>query len=356
MFKKGLVLLLALVMVLAVFTGCSKPAPAPTTPTPEATQAPTEAPKASISFGMITDVGGLGDKSFNDSAWAGMQKIGQELGVEPKVLQSAKQEDYESNLGNMAQSVDVSVAVGFLMEQAMASAADQYPDKKFGIIDTVVDKPNVMSVTFKENEGSFLVGVIAGLTTKSNTIGFVGGMETPLIQKFEVGFRAGVASVNPKAKVLVDYTGAFDNPDKGKEIALKQFKQKADVIYHASGACGIGVIQAADENNFWAIGVDQDQAKESKNNKVLCSMIKRVDTATYTIVKSVNDNAFKGGAANALALGLKEEGVGYSDNGKNVTADVAAVADKYKAAIIDGTVTVPTTIDELKAFKPVELK
>jgi len=303
---------------------------------------------------MITDVGGLGDKSFNDSAWDGMQKAGKELGAEPKVLQSAKQEDYESNLGNMAQSVDLSVAVGFLMEKAMQAAADQYPDKKFGIIDTVVQKPNVVSVVFKEHEGSFLVGAIAGLTTKSNVVGFVGGMDFPLIKKFEVGFRAGVASVNPKAKVLVDYTGVFDNPDKGKEVALKQYKQKADVIYHASGACGIGVIQAADEKGFWAIGVDKDQSAESKNNKVLCSMIKRVDVGTYTIAKSFADNTFQGGSQ--LVLGLKEEGVGYSDNGKNVAAEVAAVADKYKAAVIDGTIVVPTTEDELKAFKPVELK
>lgn len=353
MFKKGLVLLLALTMVFSLMTGCAKPAPAPT-PTPEAT--PTAPPAPTYSFGMITDVGGLGDKSFNDSAWAGLTKAGQELGVEPKVLQSTKQEDYEPNLGSMASSVDLSVAVGFLFEQAMAAAADQYSDKKFGVVDTVVDKPNVMSATFKENEGSFLVGVIAGLTTKSNTIGFVGGMELPLIQKFEAGFRAGVASVNPKAKVLVDYTGSFGDPAKGKEIALKQFEKKADVIYHASGACGIGVIQAADDKGFWAIGVDQDQAKESKNNKVLCSMIKRVDTATHSIVQAYANNTFNGGAANALILGLKEEGVGYSDNGKNVAADVAAVADKYKTAIIDGTIAVPTTKDELQAFKPVELK
>lgn len=351
--KKALVLVLALVMVLTVFTGCAKPAPAePAAPTPEAT--PTEAPKPALSFGMITDVGGLGDKSFNDSAWDGLQKAGKELGVEPVILQSTKQEDYEANIGNMAQSVDLSIAVGFLMEQAMNTGADQYPDKKFGIIDTVVNKPNVMSVTFKEHEGSFLVGVIAGLTTKSNVVGFVGGMDMPLIQKFEVGFRAGVQSVNPKAKVLVNYTGAFDNPDKGKEIALAQYKQKADVIYHASGACGIGVIQAADENGFWAIGVDKDQAAESKNNKVLCSMIKRVDVGTYTIVKAYADNAFKGGTA--LELGVKEDGVGFSDNGNNVPAEVKAVADKYKAAIVDGTITVPSTREELDAFKPVELK
>jgi len=353
MLKRGLVLLLVLTMVFTVLTGCGKPAEQPAaTPTPAAA-APTEAPKPAASFGMITDVGGLGDKSFNDSAWEGLTKAGKEFGIEPKVLQSAKQEDYEPNLGNMAQSVDLTVAVGFLFEKAMQAAADQYPDKKFGVIDTVVDKPNVMSVVFKEHEGSFLVGVIAGLTTKSNVVGFVGGMDFPLIKKFEVGFRAGVASVNPKAKVVIDYTGVFDSPDKGKEVALKQLAQKADVIYHASGACGIGVIQAADEKGFWAVGVDKDQAAESKNNKVLCSMIKRVDVGTYSVAKAVVDNNFKAGT---LVLGLKEEGVGYSDNGKNVPAEIAAVADKYKAAISDGTIVVPTTEEELKAFKPVEMK
>jgi len=357
MFKKVLVLLLALTLVFTMFTGCAKPAPAPAaTPTPEATAAPTEPAKPALSFGMVTDVGGLGDKSFNDSAWDGIQRAGKELGVEPKVLQSGKQEDYESNLGNMAQSVDLTVAVGFLFEQAMAASADQYADKKFGVVDTVVDKPNVMSATFKANEGSFLVGVAAGLTTKSNVVGFVGGMDFPLIKAFEVGFRAGVASVNPKAKILIDYTGVFDNPDKGKEVALKQLKQKADVIYHASGACGIGVIQAADEKGFWAIGVDKDQSAESKNNKVLCSMIKRVDVATYTMAKAYADNTFKGGAANAASLGLKEDGVGISDNGKNVAPEVMAVVEKYKAAVVDGTIVVPATEDEIKAFKATEIK
>ncbi|NLK34912.1 MAG: BMP family ABC transporter substrate-binding protein [Gracilibacteraceae bacterium] len=351
MFKKGLVLVLALAMIMAMFTGCAKPAQAPVEEAPET---PAEESKPELSFGMITDIGGLGDKSFNDSAWEGLQKAGKELGVEPVILQSTKQEDYEANIGNMAQSVDLSIAVGYLMEQAMKAGAEQYPDMKFGIIDTVVNAPNVMSVTFKEHEGSFLVGVIAGLTTKSNVVAFVGGMEGPLIEKFEVGFRAGVASVNPNAKVLVNYTGAFDNPDKGKEIAISQFKQKADVIYHASGACGIGVIQAADENDFWAIGVDQDQSSVSKNNKVLCSMIKRVDVGTYTIVKSYADNDFGGGKA--IELGLKEEGVGYGDGGNNVPAEIRAVADKAKELVVNGTIIVPQTREELEAFKPVEIK
>lgn len=352
--KRIISLLLALVMVLALFTGCAKPAEQPAEPAPAETPAAPEAPKHS--FGMVTDVGGIGDKSFNDSAWAGIEKAGKELSVEPKLLQSTKQDDYTPNLGSMAQSVDLTLAVGFLFEDAMKTSADQYADKKFGVIDTVVDKPNVMSVTFKEHEGSFLVGVIAGLTTKSNVVGFVGGMDFPVIHKFEAGFVAGVKSANPNAKVIVNYTGAFDNPDKGKEVALTQFQQKADVIFHASGACGIGVIQAADEKDFWAIGVDMDQSAESKKNKVLCSMIKRVDTATYTVIKAYTDNAFKGGAANATELGLKEEGVGYSDGGKNVSAELAAVVDKYSTAINDGTIKVPGTREELETFKPVEIK
>ncbi|NLN48844.1 MAG: BMP family ABC transporter substrate-binding protein [Clostridiales bacterium] len=342
-------------MILAMFAGCSKPAePAPGPGEEEETPVEPEAPK--YSFGMVTDVGGIGDKSFNDSAWAGIEKAGKELDVEPKLLQSTKQDDYPPNLGNMAQSVDLTLAVGFLFEDAMNTSADQYPDKLFGLIDEVVDKPNVMSVTFKEHEGSFLVGVIAGLTTKSNVIGFVGGMDFPVINRFEAGFVAGVKSANPKAKVLINYTGAFDDPDKGKEVALTQFQQKADVIFHASGACGIGVIQAADEKDFWAIGVDMDQSAESTKNKVLCSMVKRVDTATYTVIMSYVDNDFKGGADKALELGLKEEGVGYSDGGKNVSAALAAETDKYKAAINDGTLVVPATREELKDFKPFEIK
>ncbi|MDF2592471.1 MAG: family transporter substrate-binding protein [Clostridia bacterium] len=348
--KKSLALLLVVVMMMSLFVACTQKTPEPVATPEPTTPAPVETPKKT--FGMVTDTGGLGDKSFNDSAWAGLEKAGTEFGVKPVVLQSTKQEDYEPNLGNMSQQADLTVGVGFLFENAMKAVSAQYPDKSFGVVDTAVDAPNVMSVLFKEHEGSFLVGVIAGLTTKSNVVGFVGGMELPTIQKFEAGFRAGVLSVKPDAKILINYTGVFDNPDKGKEVALAQYANKADVIYHASGACGIGVIQAADDKDFWAIGVDQDQSAISTKNKVLASMIKRVDTATYTMVKSLQDGTFKG---QVVTLGLKEEGVGYSDGGNNVPAEVKTTVEKYQKAIIDGTIVVPGTIDELKAFKPTTL-
>lgn len=309
--------------------------------------------KPPLSFGMITDIGGLGDKSFNDLGWEGLQRIGKELGITPKILQSTKQDDYVPNLGNMAQSTDVAIAIGFLFEDAMKSVADQYPHKKFGIIDMIVQKPNVMSIVFKEHEGSFLVGVITGLMTKSKVVGFVGGMEFPLIKKFEVGFRAGLAAINPEVKLLINYTGVFDNPDKGKEVAITQFKQGADVIYHASGACGIGVIQAADEQGFWAIGVDKDQSAESPKNRVLCSMVKGVDVATYSVIKACAENRFEGGKV--VVFGVKDGGVGYSDNGKNVPENIRAEVEKYRQAIIAGSIVVPSTEAEYQTFRPVKL-
>lgn len=315
----------------------------------------TEAPvKSNVSFGMVTDIGGLGDKYYNDWAWSGLIKAGKELGSEPLVIQSRSQEDYLINMIKMTRKADLTIGIGFLMENAMKAAANLYQDKKFGIIDTVIDAPNVMSITYKENEGSFLVGVIAGMTTKTNTVGFIGGMDIPIIKEYEIGFRAGVASVNPDAKVLISYTGNFIDPDSGSETALSQHNQKADVIYHASGACGIGIIWAADQYDFWAIGMDSDQAIFSKKNKVLCSMVKKVDVATHYLAKSLAEGTFRGGYEKCM--GLLEDGVGYSDYGKNVSDKAAKVAEKYKEKIVKGEIIVPSTEEELSAFNPVKLK
>lgn len=306
-----------------------------------------EAPAATVAVTMITDTGGLGDQSFNDSAWAGLEKAKADLGATTKVLESQTADDYAANLSAAAsEGSDLIISVGFLMAEATAAAAAQFPDQKFAIIDSTVDAPNVAGLTFKEHEGSFLVGVIAGLTTKTNKVGFVGGMQFPLIEKFEYGFKAGVKSVNATAEVLVNYTGVFDNPALGKEAALAQFQQGADVIFHASGACGIGVIEAAGEQGFWAIGVDQDQS--ALNPKaVLCSMIKRVDNATFLATKGVVDGTFDG--AN-IEFGLAEDGVGYSDLAGNVPAELVAQADAYKAAIVAGTFAVPTDKATFDAF------
>src|SRR6056297_1376002 len=284
--------------------------------------------------GMVTDVGGLGDQSFNDAAWRGLKKAEEEMGVKIQVVESSKMNDYVPNLKSLAdQDYDMVWAIGFLMTDSLKEVADMYPDTTFGIIDAMVDKENVASVTFKEEQGSYLVGVVAGEETEVDKVGYIGGMEMPLIKKFEAGFKAGVKKVNPDAEILTGYTGAFDDPQSGKELAFTQFSQGADIIYHASGACGIGVIKAAKERDKYAIGVDSPQYHLAPEH-VLTSMIKRVDVAVYNEVKSLYNDEFK--AAHKV-YGLAEDGVGaYREQAeKMVSEDTMTKIDEYKEKIIN---------------------
>ncbi len=297
--------------------------------------------------GMVTDVGGLGDQSFNDAAWRGLEQARDELGIEINVIESGNMTDYVPNLRSFAdQGYDMVWAIGFLMTDAVDRVAGQYPDITFGLIDAVVDKPNVASVTFKEEEGSFLVGVVAGMMTKVDKVGYIGGMEMPLIKKFEAGFKAGVKAVNSKAQILTGYTGAFDDPQAGKELAFTQFSQGADIIYHASGACGIGVIKAAEERGKYAIGVDSPQYHLAPDN-VLTSMTKRVDVAVYNEVKALYEGKFEAGHK---IYGLEEDGVGvYRPQAEKMTSpEVMNKVDEYRQKIINGEITVPTTPEEVK--------
>lgn len=297
---------------------------------------------------MVTDIGGLGDKSFNDAAYDGLKKLNKDVSAEIKVVESSKMEDYVPNLKSLAdQKYDMIWAIGFLMADAVNEVAKMYPEQKFGIIDSVVAQPNVVSVTFKEQEGSFLVGVIAGTDSKKQKVGFVGGMEFPLIQKFEAGFIAGVKAVSPKAKIFTAYAGNFNDAGKGKELALAQFTAfGADIVYHAAGATGLGVIAAAKEKGkgYWAIGVDKCQHAEGIVNKkdyVLACMIKRVDTGVYKATKDAIDGNFKGGKV--IEYGLTDNGVGVCDNAKRTASKKAlAKVEQFKKKIIDGTLVVPT--------------
>ena len=296
--------------------------------------------------GMVTDVGGLGDESFNDSAWRGLQNAKKDFGITINVIESNTMTDYQPNLSSFAeQGYDLVWGIGFLFEDAMGEVASMYPNVKFGIIDTVVDAPNVVSVTFKEHQGSFLTGVVAGMRTETDKVGYIGGMETTLIQKFEAGYRAGVKAVNPDAEVFVAYTGAFDDPQAGKELAFTQFDQGADVIYHASGACGIGVIKAANERGLYAIGVDSPQNHLAPAN-VLTSMIKKVDVAVYNEVKKLVNGNFESGHH---VYGLENEGVGiYRPQAENMLSqEIIDTVDDYKQKIVNGEVEVPTSPDQL---------
>ncbi|MEW5867065.1 MAG: BMP family ABC transporter substrate-binding protein [Bacillota bacterium] len=305
-----------------------------------------------MKVGMVTDIGGLGDQSFNDAAYRGLQKAKEDFGAEINVVESKKMDDYEPNLRSLAdQKYGITWAIGFLMTDALNNVAPQYPDLKFGIIDSVVDKPNVASATFKEQEGSFLLGLIAGSMTKTGTVGFVGGMDVPVIEKFESGFVTGVRTANPNVKVLIGYTGKFDDPAKGKEVALAQFSQGADIVYHASGACGIGVIEAAKEKGagFWAMGVDSCQHHLAPDNVMSC-MMKRVDVAVFEISKKVKEGTFE---AKHYEFGLKEEGVGPCDEtSKHVPQEVMDKVKACKEKIVSGELVIPATRAEVQTFTP----
>jgi basic membrane protein A len=301
---------------------------------------------------IVTDTAGLGDQSFNDSANRGLQRAGEELGIETQVYETSQPSDYEPSLARApSQGSDITFAIGFLMTDALTNVASQNADAKYAIIDSVVEADNVASLNFKEEEGSFLVGALAGLMTESNKVGFLGGLEVPLIKKFEAGYRAGVQTVNPDAEVLVTYAGDFNDPGKGKEIALSQYSNGADVIYHASGGTGLGLFQAAEERGegHWAIGVDSDQYDLAPDN-TLTSMMKRVDVAVFETIKATQEGNFQSGT---VVFGLQEDGVGLAPTTSNNTPqEVVDQVNELRDRIIAGEITVPATEEALESFSP----
>src|SRR5665213_2628116 len=236
-----------------------------------------------VRIGMVTDVGGLGDRSFNDSAYAGLVRAKKELHVDTTVLQRSAA-DYQINMTVLAnKEYDEIFAIGFLMARDVTEVAERYPQRHFSIIDAVVDQPNVTSVTFKEEEGSFLAGALAAMTTKTKTIAFLGGIDIPLLRKFEAGYAAGARQIDPSVKVLVKYVGSFEDVASGKELTGVQFSEGADIIYVAAGKAGLGAIdQVKQRNDAFLIGVDSDQDGIAPG-KILTSMVKRVDTGVFRV-------------------------------------------------------------------------
>ncbi len=305
---------------------------------------------------MVTDVGGLGDQSFNDSANAGLERAAEEFGVETEVLESGAPADYTNNLTQLADNGFTPVyAIGFLMTDALTDVAPQYPDTNFAIVDSVVEADNVASLTFREEEGSYLAGVLAGLMTQEDTeytnpddkvVGFLGGQESDLIAKFEAGYTAGVESVCSDCEVLVQYAGstpdAFNDPARGKEISLQQIQQNADIIYHASGATGAGLFEAASEQDIFAIGVDSNQAELNPDAPILTSMVKRVDNAVFQTIEAARNGEFPGGEVQTF--GLEDDGVGLAPYGRfedQVPQEVKDQVDEARQGIIDGEIEVP---------------
>ena len=301
--------------------------------------------------GIVFDSGGIGDKSFNDSANAGVQRAAQELGVEVKSADSKSEKDYETNIEGMAEKgCNVIFAVGFKQESALKAVAPKYPKISFAIIDDVVALPNVRSLVFAEEQGSFLAGYLASLVSKTGKIGFVGGQTSPLIKKFETGYIAGAKTGRADIDASgIKYTESWDDTSLGKLSAASLFSGGCDIVYHAAGRCGLGVISAAKDANKLAIGVDSDQDGEAQGN-VLTSMVKHVDVAVFSTIKDVKDGKF---TADVHRYDLKSGGIGLTDfkftKDKIGDANLKKLAD-LSTQIVDGKIKVPATDDELKAY------
>jgi len=314
--------------------------------------------QSAVDVGIVFDVGGRGDKSFNDGAYLGGERAERELGAHVRFIEPGDGSDRESGLRLLAaEGMDLVVGVGFIFSDDLTQLAKEYPNTKFAGIDysigvdslgrPIPPPPNLAALKFREEEGSFLVGALAALVSKTGKVGFVGGMNFPLIHKFDAGFRAGVKHVCPRCTVISQYAGvtpeAFRNPGRGKELALSQYQQGVDVIYHAAGSTGLGVFEAARQTGKLAIGVDADQYQEAPGY-ILTSMVKGVDVAVYEATQWVKDGTFKGGV---YQLGLKEGGVGYVFDEHNqalIPAAVRARVEQLREEIVAGRIKVPDTL------------
>lgn len=319
-------------------------------PARAAPEAATGSPRARV--GLVFDVGGRGDKSFNDSSYLGVSRAVRELGVEASYLEPASTEDREAALRLFAaRGLDLVIGVGFIFSSDVDEVARAYPDVRFACVDYAPNPAgipaNVTGLAFREEEGSFLVGAVAGLMSKTGHVGFVGGMVGPLIKKFEAGYFAGVLAACPHCEVHAAYAGttpdAFRDPAKGKALANAQIAARSDVIYHASGASGHGVFEAAADARVLAIGVDADQHDEMPS-AIVTSMIKRADVAVFDMVKdAIEGRAARGGTMRVF--GLKEGGVDYVHDGPHaarIPEDVKARVEALRADVIAGRRTVPS--------------
>jgi len=293
---------------------------------------------------IVFDMGGKFDKSFNEAAYVGAERFKKETAIAYREFEVTNEAQREQALRNMARrGSQVVVGIGFSQASGMERVAREFPNLKFAIVDAVVDLPNVQSIVFKEHEGSFLVGMAAAMASKTGKIGFVGGMDIPLIRRFALGYEEGAKYVNAKIEIYRNMTGttpaAWNDPTRGGELARSQFDRGADVIYAAAGATGLGVLQAAKDKGRLAIGVDSNQ-NHIHPGSILTSMIKRVDLAVYEAFKTVKEGTWKAGVRN---LGIAEGGVGYSLDQHNrslITPEMERRLEQARADIVAGKIRV----------------
>ena len=297
-------------------------------------------------IGLITDVGGVNDGSFNQSAWEGLEKAGEELGVEVNYLESATDADYQPNMETFVdEDYDLIISVGYMLADATREAAEANPDTKFAIIDdSSIDLPNVTSLMFKAEQASYLVGYVAGLTTKTNNIGFVVGMTNETMNQFGYGYCAGAIDANPDITVQQFNANSFADSATGKTMANTAITNGADIVFQAAGATGLGVIEACQEAGVYAIGVDSDQSSIAPKT-VLTSAMKRVDNAVYDAVQELIDDKLEGGVQTFdLAAG-----VDIAPSQDLISDDVIKAVDEVKEKIISGDVVIPDNKDDFEA-------
>jgi basic membrane protein A len=300
---------------------------------------------AEFKVGLVLDRGGKDDKSFNASAYEGAIEARKKLGIYLKYVEPTDDNEFEPLLRAFAQKdYDLIIGIGFVQKETVQKVAAKFPQKHFAIVDAQVDAPNVRSLMFQEHEGSFIVGAIAAMTSKTGKVGFVGGMDVPLIRRFEMGYEAGAKKINPQIGVVANFCGvtseAWNNPPKGKELALAQYDAGADVIFAPAGASGFGVFDAAEERKKFAIGVDSNE-DWVRPGYVLTSMLKRVDLAVFSVIQDAQNGKFTSGLKR---FGLADKGVDYSVdqyNEKILPESVRRRADALKAEIIAGKIIVP---------------
>jgi len=305
------------------------------------------APSAFAEFrvGLVLDRGGKDDKSFNASAYEGAMEAKKKLGITLKYVEASDDNAFEPLLRAFAQKdFDLIIGIGFAQKEAIQKVAAQFPNKHFAIIDAEVNVPNIRSLLFEEHEGAYIVGAIAAMTSKTGKVGFIGGMDVPLIRRFEMGYEAGAKEINPHISVMANYVGvtseAWNNPPKGKELAMAQYDSGADVIFAAAGASGFGAFDAAEDKKKLVIGCDSNQ-DWTKPGLVLTSMLKRVDLAVFSVIQDAQAGKFSGGIKR---FGLADKGVDYSIdqyNEKLLPDSVRQRADALKADIIAGKIVVP---------------
>ncbi|MBR2258576.1 MAG: BMP family ABC transporter substrate-binding protein [Blautia sp.] len=301
-----------------------------------------------LKIGLVTDVGGVNDGSFNQSAWEGLQRAAEDFGIEANYLESKTDADYAPNIENfMDEDYDLIICVGYMLADATRAAAEDNEDQKFAIIDDAsnADLENVTCLMFKQEQASYLVGYVAGLMTESNNVGFVIGMSNDNMNAFGYGYCAGVKDANPDATIQQFNANSFGDAATGKSMANNAITNGADVIYHAAGATGLGVIEACQEAGIKAIGVDSDQSVIAPST-VITSAMKRVDNAVYDCVEALIEETLEGGIKTYdLSIG----GVDIAPTQDLLTEDVIAAIDEVKEKIVAGDIVVPATKDEFEA-------